>query len=234
MTYSSSLSDDLRPLVLDTSVLINLYACSYGERILTAIPNGIIVPQVVAAELEHETSRKKGEHGFLHGLIAGGKVTLGEMSDEENALFANLTSGSPSLDDGEAATIAIGAKRQFLPLLDDRKGRAQAIHVLCGREPGWSIDLFRHASVTSALGNAAAIEALYLALLNGRMRVPVESTEYIIDLLGRERARDCTCLPDYRKLFGQPMKRHSIEKQEERQIFDESKSGTSPGVGRSV
>ena len=234
MTYSSSLTDDLRPLVLDTSVLINLYACSYNERILTAIPNGIIVPQVVAAELEHETSRKKGEHGFLHGLIAGGKATLGEMSDEENALFANLTSSPPSLDDGEAATIAIGAKRQLLPLIDDRKGRAQAIQILRGREPGWSIDLFLHASVTSALGNTAAIEALYLALLNGRMRVPVESTEYIIDLLGSERARDCTCLPDYRKLFGQSMSRHSVEKQEERQIIDGSKTGTGPEEGRSV
>ena len=215
MTYSSSLTDDFRPLVLDTSVLINLYACAYGEHILTAIPNCIIVPQVVAAELEHETSRKNGEHGFLHGLIAGGKVTLGEMTDEENALFANLTSGSPSLDDGEAATIAIGAKRQLLPLIDDRKGRAQAIHVLRGQEPGWSLDLFRHTSVTSALGETAAIEALYLALRDGRMRVPVESTGYIIDLLGSERARDCTCLPDYRKIFGQSTKRPAVLKQGE-------------------
>ncbi len=171
-------------------------------RILAAIPNDIIVPQVVATELEHETSRKKGEHGFLNDLIAGGKVTLGEMSDEENKLFVNFISGSPSLDDGEAATIAIGAKCQFLPLLDDRKGRAQAIHVLRGREPGWPIDLFRHTSIIPALGNTIAIEALYLALLNGRMRVPVESTEHIIELLGRERAKNCTCLPNYRKLFG--------------------------------
>ena len=152
MTYSSSLSEDFRPLVLDTSVLINLNACAHGRYVLAAIPNGIIVPQVVAAELEHETSRKQGEHGFLHCLIAGGKVTLGEMTDEENALFANLISGSPSLDDGEAATIAIAAKRQVLPLIDDRKGRAQAIQVLCGQEPGWSLDLFLHASVPSRFG----------------------------------------------------------------------------------
>ena len=215
MTYSSPLTDDLRPLIFDTSVLINLYACSYGERILTAVPNGIIVPQVVAGELEHETSRKNGEHRFLRGLITGRKVTLGKMTDEEKVLFANLASGSPSLGDGEAATIAIAAKRQLLPLIDDRKGRAQAIHVLRGQEPGWSLDLFRHASVTSALGETAAIEALYLALRDGRMRVPVESTGYIIDLLGSERARDCTCLPDYRKIFGQSTKRPAVLKQGE-------------------
>ena len=219
MTYSSSLTDDLTPLIFDTSVLINLYACSYGERILTAVPNGIIVPQVVAGELEHETSRKNGEHRFLHDLIAGGKVTLGNMTDEENVLFANLASGSPSLGDGEAATIAIAANRQFLPLIDDRKARALAFHLLRGQEPGWSLDLFRHASVTSALGGTAAIVALYLALRDGRMRIPVESTEYIIDLLGNERARDCTCLPDYRKLFGQSTNRHAVWKQEGHQII---------------
>ena len=215
MTYSSSLTDDLRPLVFDTSVLINLYACSYGERILTAVPNGIVVPQIVAGELEHETSRKNGEHRFLHGLIAGGKVTLGKMTDEENSLFANLASGSPSLGDGEAATIAIAAKRQLLPLIDDGKARALAFHVFGGQEPGWSLDLFRHASVTSALGDTAAIETLYLALRDGRMRVPVESTEYIIDLLGSKRARDCICLPDYRKLFGPRRNRPAMLKQEE-------------------
>ena len=214
MIYSSSLLDDLRPLAFDTSVLINLSACSYGERILAAVPNGIIVPQVVAGELEHETSRRNGEHGFLHGLMAGGKVTLGRMTDEESVLFANLASGSPSLGDGEAATIAIAAKRQLLPLIDDRKARALAIHALRGQEPGWSLDLFRHSSVTSALGDTNAINALYLALRDGRMRVPVESTDCIIDLLGNERARDCTCLLEYRKIFGQSTKRSAVLKQE--------------------
>ncbi|WP_292531769.1 hypothetical protein [Methylocystis sp.] len=52
MSCSSSLTDNQRPLVLDTSVLINLHACTYGERILTAITNDILVPQIVAGELK--------------------------------------------------------------------------------------------------------------------------------------------------------------------------------------
>lgn len=201
MTYSSSLVDDLRPLVFDTSVLINLYACSYGERILAAIAKAIIVPSVVAGELDHETSGKNAERRFLHTLLARGRVTLSKLTDKENVLFANLVSGSRSLGDGEAATIAIAGNRQLLPLLDDRKARAIAIRVLRGQEPGWSLDLFLHPSVTTALGESTAITALYLALRDGRMRIPVESTKHIIGLLGRERARQCTCLPDYRKLF---------------------------------
>ena len=207
MTYSSSLTDDLGSLILDTSVLINLHACSYGERILTAVPNDIIVPRVVAGELEHETSRTNGEHGFLRGLVTRQKVTLGDMTENENMLFTKLASGSPSLGDGEAATIAIAVERRCLPLLDDGKARARAMDVLCGQAPGWSLDLFRHESTISALAGAAAIDALFLALRDGRMRVPVESTEYLIGLLGSDRARQCTCLPNYRKIFGRSRSR---------------------------
>ena len=210
MTHSSSLVDDFRPFVFDTSVLINLYACTYGERILAALSNAIIVPQAVAGELEHETSRKNGECRFLQSLLALGRATLGKMTDKENMLFANLVSGSRSLGDGEAATIAIAANRQLFPLLDDRKARALAIHALSGQEPGWSLDLFRHSSVTTALGDTTAINALYLALRDGKMRIPVESTEHVIGLLGIERARKCTCLPDYRKLFGQSVHQSTI------------------------
>ena len=215
MTYSSSITDELRPLVFDTSVLINLYACSYGKRILAALSNAIIVPNVVAGELEHETSRKNGERRFLRGLLTRERVTLGKMTDKENVVFANLVSGSRSLGDGEAAAIAIAANRQLLPLLDDRKARAVAIHALPGQQPGWSLDLFRHSSVTTALGRTTAINALYLALRDGRMRIPVESTKCIIGLLGNERARKCTCLPDYQKLFGDSVNQPAISVQEE-------------------
>lgn len=57
MTYLSSLIEDASPLVLDTSVLINLHASTYGARILAALPNHALVPSIVATELAHETSK---------------------------------------------------------------------------------------------------------------------------------------------------------------------------------
>ncbi|NJO56664.1 MAG: type II toxin-antitoxin system VapC family toxin, partial [Rhodospirillales bacterium] len=118
MTSSNFPADSARPLVLDTSVLINLHACTYGERILTAIPNDIIVPQIVVGELANETGRKNGDHSFLRALAERGEVVLTGMTAAECNIFADLTSSSPSLDDGEAATIAIAAARQFLPIID--------------------------------------------------------------------------------------------------------------------
>jgi predicted nucleic acid-binding protein len=201
MSCSSSLIDIPGPLVLDTSVLINLHACKDGERILTAIPNDVVVPEIVAGELEHETSRRNGEHRFLHGLVTGGIVTLATMTDAEYEIFHVLTSTSPSLDDGEAATIAIAAARHFLPVIDERRGRSRASALMKARTPGWSLDIFRHPTAIAVLGDQPAVEALYLALRDGRMRIPSESGDGVIALVGMERSRDCTCLPGYRDRF---------------------------------
>lgn len=200
MTFSSSLADDRRSLVLDTSVLINLHACTYGERVLTAIVNDVVVPEIVVAELEHETSRKNGDRSFLHGLIERGKVTVAGMTDEEFELFAVLTAASPSLDDGEAATIAIAASRRFRAVVDERKGRARAAALMADEEPGWSLDLLRHPNVLQSLDELQASEAVYLALRHGRMRIPAQCGEYVVGLIGRERALECSCLPNFRNL----------------------------------
>ena len=198
MNYSSFLNDDPRPLVLDTSVLINLNACTDGDRILRVIPNEIVIPQSVVRELEHETSRKNGEHSFLHKLVASGNVTLADMTEEEYALFADLTSGSRSLDDGEAATIAIATIRQTPCVVDEKKGRARATAIMNQHEPGWSLDLFRHPRVVAALGVADSIDALHLALRDGRMRIDSNHCNHVVSVIGVHRALECNSLPGYR------------------------------------
>lgn len=201
MSHSSHLNNIADPLILDTSVLINLHASKKGDRILRAIPNDIVVSEIVADELEHETSRQNGEHSFLSALVIDDVVTLAKLTDAEYEIFSELTVTSPSLDDGEAATISIAASRYFLPIIDERRGRARANSLVRNGESGWSLDLFRHPVVVANLGNQAAIEALYFALRDGRMRIPSESADGIIALIGLERSRECTSLPGYRGRF---------------------------------
>jgi len=204
MSCSSSLIDITAPLVLDTSVLINLHASNYGEQMLAAIPNDIFVPEIVAGELEHETSRRNGEHGFLYSLVKNRTVTLAGLTDTEYEIFCELTSTAPSLDDGEAATIAVAAARNSLPVIDEKKGRARA--VIKARAPAWSLDIFRHPAAIAMLGDHSAMNALYFALRDGRMRIPSESADSVIGIIGIERSRDCTCLPGYRDRFaGRPI-----------------------------
>jgi predicted nucleic acid-binding protein len=204
MSCSSSLIDIADPLVLDTSVLINLHACIYGARILSSVPNDIIIPDIVARELEHETSRRSGEYSFLNSLIATGVVARANLTEAEYELFRTLTSTSPSLGDGEAATIAIATTRRFMPVIDERRGRTRAGTLMQARAPGWSLDLFRHPVAIAALGDQLATNALYLALRDGRMRIPPESADSVIAIIGMERSRECTCLPGYRERFAAP------------------------------
>jgi predicted nucleic acid-binding protein len=201
MIFSSSLIDVADPLILDTNVLINLHACKYGERILTSIPNDIVVPEIVARELEREMRCGNGEHSFLPVLVGDGTVTLANLTDVEYEIYQELTSYSPSLDDGEAATITVASARNLLPVIDERKGRARARDFIKTRAPSCSLDLFRHPTVVAALGDQPAVEALYLALRDGRMRISSEVAEGVIALIGTERSRDCTCLPGYRNRF---------------------------------
>jgi len=198
MTFASSLTDERRPLVLDTSVLINLHASTYGVRILDAVPNEILIPRVVADELEHETSRRNGENSFLFDLIDSGAVARVDLTEEEFYEFSVLTSGSPSLGDGEAATIAVTKIRGLRCLIDEKKGRVRAKISMCEEEPAWSLDLMRHPQVVAALGSMQSIEALYLALRDGRMRVHDDHCNQVVDLIGTQRALDCRSLPGYK------------------------------------
>ena len=198
MTYSSSLTNNQTPLVLDTSVLINLYASRRGSHILDALPNDILVPEIVAAELEHETSQTKGEQQFLQDLVATCKVWITALNEREYQVFGSLVSGSPSLGDGEAATIATAVCRCHLPIIDERQGRVQAQARCSGNSPGWSFDIFRHPRVVAVLGTTDAVDALYLALRDGRMRIHEDHCEHVVSLIGIQRALDCNSLPRYK------------------------------------
>lgn len=203
MSWSSSLINVEESLVLDTSVLINLHACGSGVRILSAIPNRILVPQEVATELDHETSRANGEQAFLKEIVDSEAAVIEVMTDEEYEVFLHLVTSAPSLDDGEAATIAIASKPGKWPVLDERRGRKRASDHCGDRQPaGWSLDLLMHPAVLGELGSVAAMDAIYLALRVGRMRIPPESAEFLISAIGETRARDCTCLPQYKSRFG--------------------------------
>src|SRR3546814_6217113 len=92
--------------------------------------------------LFRSTSRSTGERDFVNYLARCGLITIVVMSDKETETFLNLTSISPSLDDGEAATIAIAVSRHLIPVLDERKGRKRATAISPLELPWWSLDSF--------------------------------------------------------------------------------------------
>lgn len=198
MACSSCLVDDRPPLILDTSVLINLHASSSGRQILANIPNDIFVSDTVVRELDHETSHSKGDNNFIHGLISQAVVSVVQLDEQSYQLYEQLISGSGSLDDGEAATIATAVTSNFIPIIDERKGRTKARILVGDRVVAWSLDLFLHPSVKTGLPHGDFIEAVYLALREGRMRIDEERCDAVVELIGIERALHCTSLPRFK------------------------------------
>lgn len=198
MTCSSSLADDLTPLVLDTSVLINLHACTYGRKILSAIPNDIFVASLVTRELDHETSHSNGDTSFMRELISQRIVTTMQLDKNSYQVYETLTQNPHSLDDGEAATISIASSLGFIPVIDERKGRTQAKGLMNNKASAWSLDLFTHPNVQEGLPNKGYIEAIFLALREGRMRIDEEHCDAVVRLISIERALHCTSLPNYK------------------------------------
>ncbi|WP_230079799.1 hypothetical protein [Alteripontixanthobacter maritimus] len=180
-------------------MLINLNACTFGEQVLRAIPNDIILTETVVEELNHETSYANGENGFIQRLISENVVKVVEMDDAAVRLFEMMISSPGSLDDGEAATIGVAVSQGFLPIIDERKGRARAQSLMNGQAPAWSLDLLVHPAAQSELVGDGYIEAVYLALRKGRMRIDEERCDAVVQLIGIERAITCSSLPGFKE-----------------------------------
>jgi predicted nucleic acid-binding protein len=198
MTFLRFPASETVPLVLDTSVIINLHASTYGHEILKALSNDVLVTDIVVRELEHQTSRENGDHQFIQELMNASVIKTMSLDDQGYDLFARLVTQTASLGDGEAATIAAAYHQGATPVLDDKKGRTVAQGVLPNTPLLWSLDMFFHPLAQNALGKSGVAEAVYLALREGRMRIDEAQCEAVVGLIGSTKALDCICLPNFR------------------------------------
>jgi predicted nucleic acid-binding protein len=193
----SCLIDPTAPVVVDASTVINLNATACGPRILKAIPNPFIITDVVRGELLED--RRNGRHDgqLVAELVASGLISVAKLDDLTASHFEDLVigRGDATLDDGEAATIAYGVEKGAITLIDERKATR-----LCGeRYPrltvGNSLDVLAHGAVLAELGDDGTADAVFNALRLARMRVPPAALEWVVTLIGPERAAVCECLP---------------------------------------
>lgn len=188
----NKLDDPSLPLVTDTSILINLDASKVLTEILTAIANPIVMVEHVGMELSNGPNRPA-----LQALIQQGRIKKVDLEDEALAVFEDLVIGdaAETLDDGEAATIAIAVTQSAMALIDERKAKRICAERYPNLVIGHSIDIFKHQSVLHSLGKNGLTDAVFNALYFGKMRVPEKVDEqWVINLIGPERAAQCTCL----------------------------------------
>lgn len=184
-------------VVLDTSVIINLSCCAYGVQILTAIKNPILIPENVREEL-NKPGHTDSTSMFLDRLLTEKMVELRQIKKESASTYELLVL---SVGDGEAATLAIATATHSIAIVDDGKARSVAREMGIDQNLAWSLDLFLNEQVQKSLGSSLLSEAIYLALREGRMRIDNERCDAVIQILGSERAKFCTSLPNYKLRF---------------------------------
>ena len=117
----------MKPLVLDTAVILNLLAADVGNAILQCLRTECLVATAAAQETLYVRSDDPAQPARLvsvepwreAGLIA---IVSPEGPEEEN-LYVQFAS---EIDDGEAMSLAICQARRCILATDDRKARRLA------------------------------------------------------------------------------------------------------------
>lgn len=101
--------------VFDAGPLIYLDAIGYLEAVRGLY--GIVIPEVVARELE----RRPGSPGSAAPALDGVEI---RVPDESH--IRRVADGSPSVDAGERAVIAVALELGIPAVIDERRGRRRA------------------------------------------------------------------------------------------------------------
>lgn len=197
MGSSTALTDPAAPLVADASTIINLIASGGAEAVIAALPNRIVVVDVVPAELEAGRTRGRAACDGLKALADAAIIEIVTLPDDAAPWFEELVVGSAdeTLDDGEAATIAYALARAATALIDERK----ATRICAARFPqlrvACTVDLLTHPGVEQRLGPSLLADTVFRALRDGRMGVAPQHLEWVVGPIGEERAALCDSLP---------------------------------------
>ena len=198
MALPPSLPDQPALLVADTSVVINLNATGCAEAILKALPHRVAVVDVVVDEIKRGVRKGRQDALKLEALIGAGVVEVVRLGAQGLLRFESLVVGSAgeTLDDGEAATIAYAEEADARALIDERKARRLAAERHAAVPLGCTADLLAHGEVERAVGTAGIADAVHNALIGARMRVMGQHMDWVVQLIGDERAAVCPSLPE--------------------------------------
>jgi predicted nucleic acid-binding protein len=193
----SNLTDPRALLIADASTIINVNACGCAQSVLEALPNRVAVVDVVADELEEGRQRQRQDADLLKNLSVSGHIEIMQLDEVAELYFEQLVIGPAgmTLDDGEAATIAYAVRQNGIALIDERKANRICAHLFPALRNACTVDIFSHPNVQEALGKEKLADAVFNALCHGRMRVFPQHVEWVVALIGVERARLCVSLP---------------------------------------
>lgn len=202
MDYSSFPANSNVALVADTSVLINLTATGFSDRIIGALKNTFVITGNVYRELKEGVKRGYEEGKEIQNLIDSGTVAVTDLGGTGKSIYASLVAGDTvqTLDDGEASVIACAVEIKGVAVIDERKAKRVCRERFPQTSTMMTIDLLLDEAVGKALGKERQRDAVYKALSKANMRIPRKIERDIVILVGKDRAADCSSLSEGSRL----------------------------------
>lgn len=197
MSAISSLTNRCESLLLDASVVVNLNASGFADRVLTALPMSVGISGHVVSELKRGELAGYSDATDLQRLLDAEVVEVIPLGGAAHSDYISLVSGSTaaSLDDGEAATIATGNAIGAFVAIDEKKGRRICKERFSSVGLVSTVDLFLHDSVRSNLSASEMSNAVTAALEVANMQVHPEHIDWVVDQVTPGRLSNCLSLP---------------------------------------
>jgi predicted nucleic acid-binding protein len=186
------------PLIVDASVMINLLGTGSPGKLLKGHGLPLLMAEEAFGEVKHHPISGHYAAPDLAQLISEGLLEILPLGDTARRTFHDLIANdlTGGLDDGEAATIAlaIAHSAHAVPVIDEKKAARLFAGQWAQRVLVSSITLLAQPQVRCQMNESDFADALFSALRHARMRVPIEARSWVHEVIGSDRAAQCSCL----------------------------------------
>jgi len=180
MQSPSKLDLSETPLVLDTSVLINLIASNQIEAVAAALARPLLIEECVVIECCRDPRDGSDGRRLIATFADAGVLRVINLNEKETEQFIAFA-GAPAPDDlgdGESATLACALERGYA-VIDERKATRIAARDFPELRLISSLDLLCSSNSFAKLGEDGVAQAVQSAIKIGRMRVPHSWQEWL-------------------------------------------------------
>ena len=182
-----TLLNDLLPsgiVILDASVLINLFGCGEPVAVLAGLGEKCLMEQRTLREVQKHPIPGFDLNVPLSALLAAGTLEEARMTEDEYETYLTFVSGplGTRLDDGESAALAIAGRGASI-ILDERKARRRARECVKDVVIASSLQLMVTSGCRQAWSVQQVRDLVAAARLHSRMGVPREDSALLEQLL---------------------------------------------------
>jgi len=183
-------------LVFDASALINIASSGICAEFIAALGRNCLVEEIAWREITGHIEKYRLNEN-IKKAVSCGQLDIVDMSQSEAAMYISLVSAPHpnTLDDGEAATIALAHNREAIAVIDEKKGGRIAGELVPPLNVLSTLDLFKMIEDGCQSNGLCINTALFKSLTKARMRVPFEHEDWVFQCLTGEQVKQCVCLP---------------------------------------